>query len=415
MTLEIEKLRGELARMATSTAGLRAEQRRRVDLLREVLFSRGGDWDALNAGLARAEARADPKYFRAARPLHPDESLAVPIRPPAPPGRAILIATDGSQIMPNRHAAFLYYLVNVGAIVYFHGENRAPITLSNPRMHYPELQDDQTEDEPGFDKSAVTIERDLLEIGTLSDLTWQYAQAAQPRLALLDQRLLYYPFGGSDVAAREAIRQWAKSISDMRESGALVAGYIDRPGKRSVITLLETLVDKAEVTWQELGKRRPPGDDLTDATLYAALLGPGERSPVFLDVSQANDNFADDDPLIAACFFYLNPGSPRSDGAGPLVEPRTVARVDIPLWIAREPELVALIHALIVDQCRLTGYYPYVLTRAHELAVVGKHDADSLNYMIDLYMQEAGVMGSITAKQSDKELVGGGRTRFAGP
>ena len=119
MTLEIEKLRGELAHMATSTAGLRAEQRRRVDLLREVLFSRGGDWAALNAALARAKQRADSKYFRAARPLHPDESLAVPISPPAPPGRAILIATDGSQIMPNRHAAFLYYLVNVGAIVYF--------------------------------------------------------------------------------------------------------------------------------------------------------------------------------------------------------------------------------------------------------------------------------------------------------
>lgn len=410
MTLEIEKLRGELHRMAISTAGLRAVQRQRVDQLREVLYQRAADWTAIHAGLARAEARADVKYFRAARPLHESEPLDTPIQPPAPPARAILIATDGSQIMPSRHAAFLYYLVNVGAMIYFHGENRAPDTLSEPRMHYPQLQDDQTEDEPGFDKSAVTIERDLLEIGTLSNLAWQYARAAQPRLALLDQRLLYYPFGGGDVAAREAVEKWAQAISDMRDSGALVAGYIDRPGKRSVITLLETLIDKGDVGWEMLGKRQP-GDDLTDATLYATLLGPGERSPVFVDVSQANERFAAEDPSIAACFFYFNPGSPRVDGNGERMEPRTLARVDIPLYVAQDLEAVALVHGLIFDQCRLTGYYPYVLTRAHELAVVGKMDADSLNDLIDLYMQEAGVIGSITAKQSDKDLLGGGRGR----
>lgn len=414
MTLEIEKLRGELHRMAISTAGLREEQRRRVDRLRDVLNRRAADWVGLNAGLEQARARADVKYFRAARPLHESEPLNIPVLPPAPPPRAILIATDGSQIMPSRHAAFLYYLVNVGAIVYFHGENRAPDTFSEPRMHYPQLQDDQTEDEPGFDKSAVTIERDLLEIGTLSNLAWQYERAVQPRLALLDQRLLYYPFSGSDAAAREAIEKWAGAISEMRESGALVAGYIDRPGKRSVITLLESLVDEKDAGWEMLGKRRP-GDDLTDATLYATLLGPGERSPVFMDVSPANDRFTVNDPLIAACFFYFNPGSARVDGNGQRMEPRTLARVDIPLWIAQDLESVALVHALLFDQCRLTGYYPYVLTRAHELAVVGKLDADNLNEMIDLYMQEAGVIGSITAKQSDKDLVSGGRTRFAGP
>jgi hypothetical protein len=132
---------------------------------------------------------------------------------------------------------------------------------------------------------------------------------------------------------------------------------------------------------------------------------------VFLDVSPANETFAAEDPLIAACFFYFNPGSQRVDGSGERIEPRTLARVDVPLWIAQDQEAVALVHALIYDQCRLTGYYPYILTRAHELAVVGKRDAESLNDLIDLYMQEAGEIGSITAKQSDKDLVGGSRGR----
>lgn len=414
MTLEIEKLRGELERMAVSAAGMRAAQRLRTDQLREVLDRHAADWATISAGLARAAARADKKYFRAARPLNESEPLNQPIKPPPPPSRAIIIATDGSQIMPDRHAAFLYYLVNVGAIVYFHGESRAPDTHSEPRMRYPQLQDDVTDDEPGFDKSQVTIERDLLEIGTLSNLAWQYTDAAHPRLALLDQRLLYYPFGGSDQAAREAVDNWAKAISDMRDSGALVAGYIDRPGKRSVITLLESIIEDRDDDWETLGKRRA-GDDLNDTTLYATLLGPGERSPVFMDVSPANDRFAADDPLIAACFFYFNPGSSQISGDGERAESRTIARVDIPLWVAQEPESVALVHGLLYDQCRLTGYYPYILTRAHELAVVGKQDAENLSNMIDLYMQEAGVMGSMTAKQADKELVGGSRTRYAGP
>ena len=414
MTLEIEKLRGELERMALSAAGMRAAQRLRVDQLREVLDTHAADWASISAGLAKAAARADKKYYRAAQPLHEFEPLNQPIKPPPPPARAIIIATDGSQIMPDRHAAFMYYLVNVGAIIYFHGEGRAPLTLSDPRMRYPRLQDDVADDEPDFDQSVVTIERDLLEIGTLSNLAWEYTNAPHPRLALLDQRLLYYPFGGSDQAAREAVAQWAKAISDMRDSGALVAGYIDRPGKRSVITLLETILDHSDDGWDTLGKRRP-GDDLNDTMLYSALLGPGERSPVFMDISQANERFAAEDPSIAACFFYFNPGSSQISGDGERIESRTLARVDIPLWVAEDPESVALVHGLLYDQCRITGYYPYILTRAHELAVVGKQDAQNLDHMIDLYMQEAGVMGNMTAKSADKLLVGGAKTRYDGP
>jgi hypothetical protein len=160
--------------------------------------------------------------------------------------------------MPSRHAAFLYYLVNVGGIVYFHGESRAPATFSEPRMHYPQLidgpsSDDQTDDEPGFDKGRVSIERDLLEVTTLTNLAWEHARAAPPRLALLDQRLLYYPFGGGDVPAREAVAQWAAAISDMRESGALVAGYIDRPGGRA-----QPGVPRCLAGQRNLRRRRPP-------------------------------------------------------------------------------------------------------------------------------------------------------------
>ncbi|WP_374689527.1 DNA double-strand break repair nuclease NurA [Promineifilum sp.] len=412
MTLELDKLSHEMQQMARAAAELRREQRQRARQLRRLLAEHATDWAGIRAGLAKAEQIADPKYFRAAAPLSEREPLDAAISPGPPPERATLIATDGSQIMPDRHAAYLYYLVNVGAIVYHHGDGRAPDIHTSPQLFYPQVEDDQTEDEPGFDKSEVTIARDRREIETLANLCAAYRGSPGGVLALLDQRLLYWPMAGERGSVEGVVAAWTRAMRHIYETGALLAGYIDRPGKRSVGTMLQTLLDEEDVDWRALG-RRPMGGELTDAGLYATLLGPGQRSPVFVDVSPTNRRFAEEDPNIEVCFFYLNAGSSNiivEDELDPGGEARAVARVDIPRWVADDPVAVAAVHSLIYDQCRILGNYPYALTRADELAVVGRDDEASLNAMIDLAMQRAGLSGSETAKQSGKEIARGGRT-----
>ena len=434
MTLEYERLGPELEQMAIAAARLRAAQAERATQLRAVLARRASDWVAIEAGLARAMAAhgADPKYFRAARPLGHDEPLDVPIPAPPPPPRATLIATDGSQILPDRHAPFLYYLINIGAIIYAHGEPAAPGIVSLPSIFYPTIEDDLTDDSPGFNKSEVTIARDRREIETLAALALSMQGQPARTLALLDQRLLYWPFVGEQNKTEEAVFAWTAAMTQIYETGALLAGYIDRPGKASVVTLLQTLLDDDTVNLKELG-RRPAAGELTDADLYATLLGPGERSPVFVDVSPANSRFAEENPLIEVCFFYLNPGSrfqglgARGQGLGAREEDsslapnpypltpnlaRAIARVDIPRWVAEDPAAVAFVHGLIYDQCQLMGDYPYVLARADELAVVGRHDEMNLNAMIDGYMQRLGVPdGLLAAKADSKGIARAGRTR----
>ena len=66
---------------------------------------------------------------------------------------------------------FLYYLINIGAIIYDHGQPNAPSVVSLPSIFYPTIEDDLTDDAPGFDKSEVTIARDRREIETLAALT----------------------------------------------------------------------------------------------------------------------------------------------------------------------------------------------------------------------------------------------------
>jgi hypothetical protein len=56
--------------------------------------------------------------------------------------------------------------------------------------------------------------------------------------------------------------------------------------------------------------------------------------------------------------------------------------VEVPYWVAHNPKLLNLVHAAIVEQCKLTGGYPYALVRAHELAVVSAADRQVLDSMI---------------------------------
>lgn len=80
--------------------------------------------------------------------------------------------------------------------------------------------------------------------------------------------------------------------------------------------------------------------------------------------------------------------------------------------MAEDPAAVAFVHGLIYDQCQLMGDYPYVLARADELAVVGRHDEMNLNAMIDGYMQRLGVPdGLLAAKADSKGIARAGRTR----
>lgn len=412
MTLEFDKLTSDLEQMALAAAANRVAQLRRADQLRQLLAEHATDWDGIRAGLRLAEEKADRKFFRAAAPLSEDEPLDTPIPPPAPPKPATIIATDGSQIMPDRHAAYLYYLINIGVIVYHHGfgDGRAPDIHTSPRLFYPEPEGDVTEDEPGFDVSQVAIARDRAEIETLADFADAWRGASGHVLALLDQRLLYWPMAGERGSADPVVANWTAAMRRIYGTGALLAGYIDRPGKRSVVTMLQTLPDEPDMDWRALGKR-PAGNELTDAGLYARLLGPGDRSPIFADISPANKRFAEESPDIEVCFFYLNAGSSNiiEDDLDPLGEARAIARVDIPRWVAEDKAAVAAVHGLIYDQCRIQRNYPYVLTRADELAVVGRDDETNLGIMIDLAMQRAGVGGSVTAKQSGKDSARGGR------
>lgn len=412
MTLEFEKLTADLDKMAVSAHRRQQQTDTEIGVALGRLYEWATDWQRVERVLVRADAEADPKHYRSARPLDDGEAMDSRIPAPPCPAEATIIATDGSQILPDRHAAFLYYLINVGVLVYHHGRGRSPEAFTRPTIEYPkenladgeEVEEGSPADGDEFiaNSAVVNVRRDLAEIGTLADTAWEHQFEQPPLLAILDQRLLYWPALSGRSESKEAIDSWLKGMSRIRECQALLAGYIDRPGKSSVMTLLHTLefVDDPDFNFSLVGQRKLWAGP-TDVDLFSQLLQPGERSKIFIDVSDHNDRFRGNHEDHEVCFFYLNPG--RSG--------QQIARVDIPMWVARNPAAVDAVHGLLYDQCSLLGSYPYVLTRADEMAVVGRQDQAELDHRIALRMQTVGLEGSLTSKQTSKDIARGGKTR----
>ena len=66
-----------------------------------------------------------------------DEPVNATFALPPASERYNVIAADGSQIYPDRHGVALYYLINVGSIIFRAGVARPPASPAAPRSSTP--------------------------------------------------------------------------------------------------------------------------------------------------------------------------------------------------------------------------------------------------------------------------------------
>ena len=88
-------------------------------------------------------------------------------------------------------------------------------------------------------------------------------------------------------------------------------------------------------------------------------------------------------------FYYL------SGGAG-------IARVEVPDWLADDPELLALSHAMLVKQCQLGLGHPVATSEAHEQAVITGHDREEFRRMTLMLLEQRGLPTTESAKAFSK-------------
>jgi len=367
------------------------EQREQV---RQLLASQAGEIEQLRRKVEQA-VEADP-FMRCAKPVK--DRLDAAYDPPALPEQATLLAADGSQINPDRHTQVNFYLINVGTIAMQLGAERAPEQDIHTELFYG----DELYTEGGtVSKALVELRRDERERTILAELA---AEAeAKPVIALTDGPLELW--GSRAQSAEESARfinsldKYKKALADLQATGAAAAGYVDKPRADYVVQLLEVAAAHAN-DLAKLRKQRPYRG-VTDTDLYSSSLGPGQRSGVFAIQSRSAHLYAG--PL-GLHFFYLNVGSERRPW---------LARVEIPAWVAEDEEMLGALHAVLLQQCGLMGEraYPYLLHRAHEIAVVKLAEKEQIGEMLAQELRQRGVpLGQESHKQAAKNL--GERRRF---
>jgi hypothetical protein len=121
---------------------------------------------------------------------------------------------------------------------------------------------------------------------------------------------------------------------------------------------------------------------------------PGERSALFEIVSKDQGQ-----NRLKVAFFYLNVSTSP--------DYPWLARVEIPLWIAQQADLVSFIHAAIFKEAQVLDShpYPYCLHRAHELAIVKQAEVEEVeNMLLNHIPAESGIIAVRSNKDFHKGL-----------
>jgi hypothetical protein len=366
---------------------------------RQTLEKRRADvWGLMNAfnleldllrSLVDSARQTDPNV-RCAYPL--DEALLSACPKPDTATQATLIAADGSQILPDRHAAIQYFVINVGAIAIQIGSGSTSQIFTETDLHILDEFEDTL-----FSESQIALQRDVAERKKLLEIAQKYTA---PIIAVTEGQLELW--GSADINNsrdfEKSLTDYLNALKDMHEQNIITSGYVDKPGANWVVRLLEI----ANLPKDELRniKKHHPFLGVTDRWLFENVLGKYERSAIFALQAKSAEKYSDS---IAIHFFYLNVGEKDKP---------VIVRVDVPLWVVENKEALNMLHCALIEQTQIMSHkpFPYILHRAHETAVVSMREKEQVDQLLALAIRNnGGEMGEISGKQSAKNLPGRSR------
>ncbi len=399
MPVNYQQIHARIAEIGAGAHDRRQSLAERRQLAHERFTACASQLESLKQKVEAATA-TDPN-LRCAVPV--EEPLDACHAVPAIEAGATLLATDGSQINPDRHASMQFGVINVGAIVMKRNSGMPPEILIDTQLFYANELDENNLTTEG----AISLRRDLDERLAVDNLS---QELEGPVVNLADGTLEIW--GAKDVedakAYERSVRSHVEILSRLRSRGVTTAGYVDKPFANLVVRLLEIVTAPAG-SLQKL-REHHPFQGVSDLWLCGyqnddfVLLGPGERSAVFRLQSGSEKYYTGE---LALHFFYLNVSdSPRHP---------QIARVEIPRWVAADKSRLDLLHGILIEQCRMLGSrpYPYLLNRAHEIAVVGHEEKAQIEQLLMLESRRQGEdVGDPSNKQGGKDSLALGRKRY---
>ncbi len=393
MPVDFQQIHARIVQIAPREAERLSQRQQRRLRADELLSAHAHNLDALRAKVAAA-TETDSR-IRCAVPVTESLTFSHPCPPRAE--SATLIAVDGSQINPDRHASLQFGVINAGAVIMRLRSGEAPEVCTTTELLYGE----DLETETGMiGEDSVSLRRDIREREALEQLSNDLHGAV---VTFTDGPLELWSSSGEETRELAAFRERYKGVlSRMQSRGVITAGYVDKPGADLVVRLLEL----AKMTNEQLGDRQTlrtyhPFRGVDDALLFSGQdqpwIFPGHRSAVFKLQSSAQNIYTG---VLSLHFFYLNVGSTGHPW---------LVRVEIPAWVADDPDKLDLLHSVLVEQCEIMGHkpYPYLLHRAHETAVVRLDERSQVEQMLSLELRRHGApIGEKSPKQTAKDHEG---------
>ncbi len=373
--LKLNDLREEIAALGEMAARRRRE--RQVEVERLLRW-----WEeAPDAEEARARLPGDSPVPQGEGPLH----RLVEGGGMMPEPETVVIGVDGSQIVPDRHAAICYYLLQVGGLRFRYDGSR-PVARQHATLHYRE---EELYDADGFLIGArqVGMRRTVAELDFLLALVEEAAEEGPPlpMVALTDGPLLW-PYAGRSQEEASLLHRLFAVLDGLRRLHAMPLGFIERPSGQPLVRMLWHLAGADE------GAARPR---VGDAALMETLLPPGGRTRWFLRRSAMQERYSREQQAIWFC--YLNVG----EEGRPII-----VRVETPGWAATREGWVETMQRVLLHQSRLAGGHPYVLARAHELALVTMADKAALEQRLYRELAARGLRPHPSAKAQQKAMLG---------
>jgi len=395
MSLDLSKLVSQIVDLATSLKSRVGERQAKLEFALKTLTACAADLNALKQKVESSKTTwlvAGPK-----------ESIDQGQMAPHCPDDYIALASDGSHIDVDRHQSAHCFLINIGMAQLQYGRNPDAQLLNFPSLYF---RDDDVAI-TSADGRQIPIEGQILGIKRgIEECRWlaervKEVNADLPLVALLDGSLILWRLAEQvypDYVVRELLVDgFLKYLSQIRvisrRRQLAVASYISYPRSTEVVNLLRLAIcphlpvdcDRY-CSGKFEGRECDAVGGLLDRDLFPRLLAPGQRSALFSNRSSVVAKYYGANEIN---FFYV-----RLDGE--------IARVEVPLWVAEDEQLVGLVHSAVVDQCRRGLGYPVALSEAHEQAVVNVADREQFWELVKQILGDDGIFLESSAKSESK-------------
>ncbi len=396
MSLDLTKVAAQVEGMVARLKAEAAERRQRLLQALDILRNPPADLDTL-----KRKIQLSKTTWLVAGLV---DGLAQHYPAPTKPTEFNVIATDGSHIDVDRHRLTRCYLINIGMVILHYGNSPSANLDSSPHLYSGDEELVLTpagakNPEQLLEGTLLSLKRSVDECQALAGLAYNL-ESTSPTLALLDGSLILWGLAGKVYPqfVTEALLQngFLKHLDEIRklnnERQLAPASYISFSRSTDVVNTLRVAIcpydppdcDRYCSSDQKRGCEAVSG--VQDRELFSNLLGPGERSALFISQSSIVKQYYGPHWVY---FFYLNVDD-------------EIARIEIPHWVANDESLVELVHGLTLDQCRRGQGYPVALTEAHEKAVLSGADREQFWQLVESTLTEEHLPSITSAKSMSK-------------